>query len=486
VATILHPGREGVLEAQLTFAVGLANEPLALRGVTHVIEHLAMFVARDTPVEINADVDLETTNFYASGTPERVVRFLREVCTALGALPVDRLAVEKGVLEAEGEGGCHPIVATLLAHRYGAQYAGSVLFSGAGVAALTADQISGFARAWYVAGNAVLHLTGSVPEDLDLPLRQGVPPDRERPVGRLGSGPVMVTAEDLPATGAGVILRLPWDDNAHHLGHVIGILRGRIEDECRHRAGHAYTIDVELVTADVGIDAVIHADAREDKETAVAQAVVKAVNDLALDGPHPHEVARSVEALQEAWSVDDATVLFQSREAMHRISGLPEPLPADPSAATTIDPADIRAWVADALPTAVFYVDQEAVSALESQLRHVPVCETVDELPVGQVFKPHILARTLYRNARAARLVRTATGIAAADQDGNHVINMDGIAGVMMTEDSCAVVIGRNGCAITLGDLLFRGSHEVLDEILSSVDSALVFDDPNLHQELHG
>jgi hypothetical protein len=102
------------------------------------------------------------------------------------------------------------------------------------------------------------------------------------------------------------------------------------------------------------------------------------------------------------------------------------------------------------------------------------------------VFKPHILARTLFRNARAARLVRTATGIAAADPDGIHVIDLDSIAGVMLTEDSGAVVIGRNGCVITLGDDLFRGSHAVLQEILSSVDSALVFDDPDLHEELHG
>jgi predicted Zn-dependent peptidase len=85
VATILHPGRDGLLAAQLTFAVGAANEPLALRGVTHVIEHLAMFAARDTPSRDQRGVDLETTNFYASGTPDRVVRFLREVCTALGS-----------------------------------------------------------------------------------------------------------------------------------------------------------------------------------------------------------------------------------------------------------------------------------------------------------------------------------------------------------------------------------------------------------------
>jgi hypothetical protein len=486
VATILHPGRDGLLAAQLTFAVGAANEPLALRGVTHVIEHLAMFAARDTPVEINAEVDLETTNFYASGTPDRVVRFLRDVCTALGELPLDRLMVEKGVLEAEGRGGPHPIVATLLAHRYGAQYAGSVLFAGAGTAALTAEQVSDFARAWYVSGNALLHLTGPVPVDLDLPLLHGQPPDRKRPVGRLGSGPVMITAEDLPASGAGVMLRLPWDDTAHHRGHVIEILRGRIEDECRHRAGHAYTIDVEFVTATDGIDAVIYADAREGKETAVAQAVVKAVNDLALSGPDARELTRSVEALQEAWSVDGASILAQSREAMYRILGLPEAPPIDATAATTVDPAGIQRWVADALSTAVFYVEPEALAVLEDQVHHVPLCATVDELPVGHVFKPHILVRTLFRNARAARLVRTATGIAAADPDGIHVIDLDSIAGVMLTEDSGAVVIGRNGCVITLGDDLFRGSHAVLQEILSSVDSALVFDDPDLHEELHG
>ena len=323
VPTIVHSGRDGVLHAQLTFGVGMVDEPLPLRGVTHVIEHLTMHSARDTPAEINADVDLETTNFYASGTPERVVRFLHDVCTALTDLPLDRLEVEKGVLEAEGGAGCHPIVAAVLTRRFGGTYAGSLFFTGAATAALTATQVRDFARRWYVAGNAVLHITGRVPEGLELSLPQGTPPDHGRPRGHLGPRPVMVTMDDPPVAGAGVALRLPPDDASHHRSHTIDILQGRIEDECRHLAGHAYTVAVELITAPDGVEAVIHTDARDGKETAVAQAVVDAVHDLAANGPSPEEVARSVEALQEAWDVGGAEVLVATNEEMYRFLGQP-------------------------------------------------------------------------------------------------------------------------------------------------------------------
>ena len=445
VTTILRPGREGLLQAQLTFAVGYANESLPLRGITHLIEHLAMFAARDTPLEVNAAVDLETTNFVASGTPHLVVRFLREVCTALRALPVDRLAVEKGVLEAERNVECHQIVARLLARRYGAQYAGLVLFAGPGVAALSADQVLGFARAWYVAGNAVLHLTGSFPEGLDLPLLPGVPPDRNRPVGRVDSGPVVVTAEDQHHTGAGVIMRLPPDTAAYVRAHVIEVLRMRIQDACRYRAGHSYTIDFEIVAAVDGVDVVIYADSRPGKETAVAQAVTKAVQDLATNGPLPDEALRSVQALQERWSAAHATAHTQLRQAMYRILRLSEPPPNDPTKIAAVDPVEIQVALAAALPTAIFCIAPQALAPLEDQLRHVPVCATVDVLPSGHVFKPGIVARTLDRDERGARLVRTPTGLAEADQEGNHVIDFDNIVGVMMrTQDSCAVVIGRN------------------------------------------
>ena len=486
VATILRPGREGELRAQLTFGVGLVNEPLPLRGVTHLIEHLAMFGARDTPIEVNADVDLETTNFYAAGSPERVVRFLGDVCTALGALPLDRLAIEKGVLEAEGASGCHPIVAALLSRRYGARYAGAVLFEGAGVAALTDDQVRSFADRWYVAENAVLHLVGTPPDGFSLHLPPGPGPSRDRPAGWLAEGPVMVAVEDLPDTGAGVLLRLPRDDASHHRGHVIDVLSKRIEDECRHRDGHTYATEVEVVTAVDGIDVVVRADAREGKEVAVAQAVVQAVHDLASEGPRPHEVARSVAVLQEAWAVDGEDALAQSRDAIYGVLGVAQAVPGDSARAQLPDPEEIRRWFADALSTAVFYVPPAADPGLQQRVRRVGVCEVVAELPEGRVFRPHLLARALYCGARAARLVRAGSGIAEVDEDGIHVVDWDDIAGVATHGDSFALVIGGNGCGVTVGDDLFRSSNEVLHEVLRRVDAALVFEAPELRRDSDG
>ena len=43
VPTIFAPGRGNLMTAGLVFRVGWADESLATRGITHLIEHLALF-----------------------------------------------------------------------------------------------------------------------------------------------------------------------------------------------------------------------------------------------------------------------------------------------------------------------------------------------------------------------------------------------------------------------------------------------------------
>jgi hypothetical protein len=93
----------GPLRATLSFRTGTADEPFAKAGWTHAIEHLALFGLGTSPHDGNGSVDLFTTRFTAAGTPDHVVGFLGDVCTALHDQPVDRWEAEQRILLLEAD-----------------------------------------------------------------------------------------------------------------------------------------------------------------------------------------------------------------------------------------------------------------------------------------------------------------------------------------------------------------------------------------------
>src|SRR5215469_1023455 len=74
----------GPVSAGLLFRVGWSDEALSGRGLTHLVEHLALtHLGVDTPYVRNGFTEPATTRFVMSGTPEQAVEFLHGVCRAL-------------------------------------------------------------------------------------------------------------------------------------------------------------------------------------------------------------------------------------------------------------------------------------------------------------------------------------------------------------------------------------------------------------------
>ena len=91
--------------AGLTFRVGRADESLARGGVTHMIEHLALYpVGVEAAKHYNGQVDAVTTMFLRRGTAEEIAEFFRAVCANLRELPAERLERERQVLRTEAGG----------------------------------------------------------------------------------------------------------------------------------------------------------------------------------------------------------------------------------------------------------------------------------------------------------------------------------------------------------------------------------------------
>src|SRR5437879_917846 len=72
----------GQMRAVLTFRVGVADETLPMRGVTHLVEHLAMrplLQGIGTRDRVNARVEPLRTRFLVTGEPSEISTFLAEV-----------------------------------------------------------------------------------------------------------------------------------------------------------------------------------------------------------------------------------------------------------------------------------------------------------------------------------------------------------------------------------------------------------------------
>lgn len=290
---VLWAPAPGPLTAGLVLGVGRRDEDVVRGGVTHLVEHLAMRALGRTSLDCNATVDVASTQFTATGTPEQVAGFLRAVCAALADLPTDGLSAEAGVLRAEAGMPAPPALGALLGELYGPQGVGLAGFREPALHALTADDVRGWAATRFVRGNAALWLTGPPPPGLELPLPDGPSPAptpspaRDLPLPAL----VEIGPEGLVALGAEAAYGVA-------VGAACRVLRTRVEDELRHRRGLSYVVmlDQVPVAADRRFVAVT-ADCHDGREAVAARALWQELRKLAESGPTAEELAHDLEGL---------------------------------------------------------------------------------------------------------------------------------------------------------------------------------------------
>ncbi|WP_086789733.1 insulinase family protein, partial [Crossiella equi] len=176
---VFWSAHDGDLTAGLVFRVGSADEQLARRGITHLVEHLALSELDERPDHVNGAVDATLTTFLHKGSPERVAEFFARLCGVLADLPVTRLAVENQLLLTEADARGRDIASSLAIWRYGAATYGLPGYDECGIGLHTPEEVRAWARGWFTRGNAAMWLIGGPPpEGLRFPLPDGprVPP----------------------------------------------------------------------------------------------------------------------------------------------------------------------------------------------------------------------------------------------------------------------------------------------------------------------
>ncbi len=156
------------LTAALTFRVGAIDESIPTRGITHMVEHLALQRLARQAYSYNGLVDPLRTTFAATGTKEEVVDFLGTVTSAIQNLPLDRLEHERQILLTEAERHASGPVDWSLAIRYGPRGPGLSAQEEFGLHGVTADDITSWAERYFCAENAVVWMNGRPPEGIQL------------------------------------------------------------------------------------------------------------------------------------------------------------------------------------------------------------------------------------------------------------------------------------------------------------------------------
>ncbi|ADB30535.1 peptidase M16 domain protein [Kribbella flavida DSM 17836] len=482
VRLLHHREPQTFTDVTLTFAVGARDETLPTVGVAHALEHLVMSTVRRLPIKLDGQVDTMTTSFMASGSPARVGEFLNGVCAALAVPPVSRLPLEAGVLAAEDGWVTHPMAALLYYVRYGARGPGLAWLDGGGPDGLTGDQVKAFAHKWFTADNAVLQITGPVPDGLELALPAGVRPSHDRYTARSFDGPVAV---EYGVPGAAVLLTLPDGDSARTPYLAIDVLQQRIEESCRHVGGHSYVVDSDFVHQPDGTtDWVLYAEAREGTDDAVARAVAGAVTDLAEKGPTDEELALAIARFDEELATTDVELRAEFARLRRELFDEPQSAPVVPEQVRAVRPAQIAAVLRAALPSAIGYASEAGSNGwTDLGFSMVPLCPVGGELPAGQVFRPPLGTRAFSREARSMTLVLTQDGLAVRDDEGVHSIPFDAVAGVLRAHDGTTVVFGANGCVFPVSADLYRGGAKVVAELTRRVDPALWYDESKFTAE---
>jgi hypothetical protein len=294
------PGR-----ISLVFRTGRADESLVRAGLTHLVEHLALFALGADDRSRNGFVDHLRTVFHATGSESELFDFVARLSEALAALPLERVEEEKRVLLTEAasvpSGSWHG----LMSARFGAQGFGLVDLPELGLRRPGSADVEAWCRERFVLENAAVWMTGPPPETLGLRLHHG---RRSRP---LAASPIrgLALPAYLPSDGGGVAASFVGTRSVE-LTVALALLQRRLHEGLRLRRALSYSAAGSYIplTGDLA-HLTLGADCLDEHATAVRDQLVEELQRLAADGPDARELTETTEAITAGWAEEPALML---------------------------------------------------------------------------------------------------------------------------------------------------------------------------------
>lgn len=277
IPVLMAPGT-GPMHAGLVFRVGQADEPLARRGITHLVEHLALHAIGVADYHYNGATGVEFTYFHMRGAEADVVAFLNGVCAALRELPMRRLAVEKEILRTEENSRGDGAGDVLALWRHGATGHGTGAYPEWGLPAITEGDLRDWTARYFNRHNAALWITGSeLPAGLDLDLPDGERQPVPAPESALPVRPAWFPGHSNIVAWNAVVPRGPA------AAVFAGVLERMLFRSLRQESGLSYTVKTDYSSRADGTTVVTAlADSLPEKQGAVLGAFLDVLAGLRL------------------------------------------------------------------------------------------------------------------------------------------------------------------------------------------------------------
>jgi zinc protease len=430
--------------AGLMFRVGRADESLARGGITHMIEHLALYpVGVEAARHYNGQVDAVTTTFLKRGSAEEIAEFFRAVCASLRQLPAERLERERQVLRTEAEGRRAGIADLLFTERYGADTYGLPSYPEYGISAVQAPDLKAWSRRCFTRGNAALWVAGGKPPSglaLDLPDGDAMPAPQS--VGKPPPTPAYANAPVQGAAWSAVVGRSPAAQT------YAAILDRRLRQELRHEQALAYSPSVAYAIRDHQVAHVLAVvDGLPDVHTLLVSAFIREIERLADKDVSEVELRSAIDSLLPKADTSRGAIRWVTSAARNSVMGRPVRPAAD--------------WAEDLAAMSVAQVREVGGEALASSLF---------VLPQGSV--PHrpftwlsgcsdtAVAGRQIRSADSpldpARLVVAADGVSLVRGQAITTVPAADCAALLRWPDGARQFIGRDGATVRVEPTLWR------------------------------
>ncbi len=434
--------------ARLIFRVGMADEPLERRGVTHLLEHLVLNRFRDTHLQFNGSTGATLTEFYCIGRASTTGPFLSQVISALaGSFEPGPVEHEANVLRAEAATKEQTPFDGLLRQRFGLMSYARPTLTEYWLERAHPDDLRAWAERFFTAGNCVLVVEGPELPDIDVaPLPVADPePAPSVEAGRLGTG----WYDRRP----GPVLGLAGVERSTAAALAAGYLHLQLIDNLRHDGGHAYApfTEYDPVSADQAM-VVFGSDTGGDDQTVAATGVLDTLDQLIDEGPPAAVIERfrqRVDAAAETNQLRRATFEGAARDLVFGCDTL---LATDEWRRRQVDATD------EDIVEALTRIRSDALYSMPPQVdverQHVrPAPPLADRSYGGQVHRPEEYSDIIEIGRRGGLTWRDGLSVTSIWSDTAQAIHT--------YDDGTWVLLDDRGAGIVVRPTVWPSSDEI-------------------------
>lgn len=461
IPVLRAPAVDGRAAGGLVFRAGHADETLATRGLTHLVEHLALGFSDLTKQHANGSTGRTVTHFHVTGTSAEVVDFLRNVCASLRALPLERLETEKQILRTEAAGRSWGPAPAMAAWRHGAQGYGLASHLELGLGRIGPDDVEAWVYRHFVRENVVAWMASDdEPLGLDLTLPSGSRRPTPAATSVIGAFPAHYAGPDGVVVAESVVRRT----TAANV--YASVLEQALFRELRQDGGYSYTVQAHYEPRD-GDHATIAAvaDALPEKQDAVVGGVVDVLAALRQGTIREEDIAAAIRNGQTALSQPNAEAMRLPGAAADEVLGHAQPSTAELLAELgAVTPAVVQAVAAEAHESLIVQVPPRSLAwagftAAPYRSEHVVEGGT----------------SVRYVEETAAAVTVGRDGVSFTHGDERSTVLWDEIAAVQSYPDGARAVIGLDGFQVRVEpSLLEEGGEGLVRTIDGRVPAELV------------